>query len=74
MFMDSEMFENVIQTYGYYQNQIPTQHWMLKDDGLMSAWVALTKNKHGDAVLQDASGKQAYTQSTTVSRSVASKT
>jgi hypothetical protein len=21
--MDSEMFEKVIQTYGYYQNQIP---------------------------------------------------
>jgi hypothetical protein len=29
--MDSEMFEKVIQTYGYYQNQIPTQHWMLED-------------------------------------------
>lgn len=58
----------VIQTYGYYQNQIPTQHWMREDHShslVMWAWwnwcqLGLPwQNKHGDAVLQDASGKQA---------------
>lgn len=74
----------VIQTYGYYQNQIPTQHWMREDHShslVMWAWwnwcqLGLPwQNKHGDAVLQDASGKQALhpTHSTIVSRSVASK-
>jgi len=40
--MDSETIEKVIQTCGSYQNQIPTQHWMLEDplsDSLvMWAW------------------------------------
>jgi len=82
--MDSETIEKVIQTCGSYQNQIPTQHWMLEDplsDSLvMWAWwidVSLgCLDKTNNMEMQYSKmqvGNKHTPQSTTVSRSVASK-
>ncbi len=75
----------VIQTCGYYQNQIPTQHWMREDhsdslwscehDGIDVSLGCLDKTNMEMQYSKMQVGNKHYTQpkSTTVSRSVASK-